>query len=444
MKLFSPAVWLVLTAASAVACGSSSSDNAGPTTPNDAGPTDSAPPDAGATLSSMSVLVIAPAPDFSTLPPAPNAKIAVDLPGGEHRELTVGADGRATIEGIDWSLGVASVVAYGIAGRSVYGVMDVTPANMGKLPKPAGVGSAADVVLYPQAFADPRLVTVSGTVASPSNATNSTLLSGTRCGQPSEVGGASYSIRCVPGKPFTLIARDERVTVAGSTVTVAPNRWFKRDVPIPTGAVLEADIDFATATQLVPHTGAVHVKTSAALKKAIAAPNGIVFVSSKETSFTMLLGAFSSRAASATGLDFNVEWVDVAGQTPFTVAVVFGMDGTVTQRITGGVPTADQTFDTFVVPPLQAAASLEVKAPLVVDGDGGSSVVRIDVRSPAYVLQLDAPPGTKTLHPPILPAEAKPAPGALSGSLLFLDDVEPESFTYSTFARSKIAPAVVP
>ena len=398
--------------------------------------------DAEPTLSSLRVLVIAPPPDFPTFPPAPNAQLSVDLPGGEHRDVTVGIDGRATIEGIDWSLGSASIVAYGLPGRSVHGVMDLTATTAAMLPKPKGLQTAADVVLYPQLLTPSASITVSGTVSSPSASMNLTLISGTRCSSVSEAGGGAYSMSCDPGKPITLIARDEQITVDGSTVKVAPNRWFRQDAPAPAGAVLEADIDFATATPLTPHKGTVHVKTSAALTKALPGTGSIVGVTSKESSFVTFLGAFSSRSATATGFDFDMEWNDIAGETPYTLSVLFGSDGSVSRTLVPGAPAADQTYDDFLAPP-SMTGTLALEAPLTVHGDGGAAIIRVLVTTPTYSLVLDAPPGTKILHPPTLPADAK-AKGPLMGSVFFLDKIDPDAFRFLKFARSKSVPATLP
>lgn len=398
--------------------------------------------DAPAVSTSMSVLVIGLGDDGAHGTPLADAKLAVDLPGGEHRDIGVGPDGRAVISDIDWFQGTASVVAYGVAGRGAYGVVDVSPSNFARLPKPPGA-DGADVVLYLAPLLPPNGVTVSGLAANALATTDAMLVSGAPCASVYE-GPYSYDVVCAHDTAFTLVARDEQFTNASGHVTVKPQRWFKADIPaLPKDGVLQVDFDFATATPLNTSTANVHIAFGD-LKTAVPGVGANLYVTSVESKLAMFLGAFVESKPMPSGVDFGVEWVDVPGQTPLTATIVRGNDGSASGKFRAGVPKDGDSYADFLPLPT-LTGPLTLKKAIDVAGAPPTATVRLQVAAPGYGLRLDAPPGTTTLHVPRLPAGAKPATGVeTSGNVYVLDALDAPTFQYRAFARTAFTVVTLP
>jgi len=118
-----------------------------------------AAPDA-ATGDSLTIVFWARSNEDATSVIAEGAFVAFDPPGGERQEATVGADGRLTFHGIDWTAGDANVTAFlfGYVIKSVVGLNPTWIEELGATP------SELDLTLEPPAPADPPwMVQVSGT-----------------------------------------------------------------------------------------------------------------------------------------------------------------------------------------------------------------------------------------------------------------------------------------
>lgn len=435
-----PGLVLLATFAGATACGSGKSEGA---------PIADAGGDTGP-AGTMSILVVAPPYDFTSAPPAPNAQVAVDLPGGIHRELTVDADGRATITGIDWSLGTATVIAYGLPGRRVYGVTDVGPDTFAAVAKPAHlVANPPDLVLYlmPLSNPDPLLV-VSGSISNAKSADDWVLITGTRCPDKFDSQGTSYSLKCERDAPFTLVGNDAIVTRTGPIAETLSTSWYVVDVPSQAGGSTRVNFDFATATPLpVAGTAQVHLTRPAGATVALPNMQSWVWVTSLESGTAMYLGQMNARAPTPSGIDCTVEWVSLPGQTPLTVAGVQGSNGAYSEVVHPGVPKDGETIDTLLVPPI-LKGELALTGPIPIVGTAPSAIVRVEVYDSTwnYAIDLDAPPGTTIVHPPtVLPPAARPKAGAtLTGAIYFYGDYDQASGYYFTSANSSLVKATLP
>jgi hypothetical protein len=230
----------------------------------------------------------------------------------------------------------------------------------------------------------------------------------------------------------TLFLRDEKFTNDSTGVTVTPDRWFKADVPAQAGA-LQVDVDFAKAAKQPVKSATMKIAPPAAVRTAIPNASANMHVSPREA-LGAFLGAFTSRHAEAGGFTFGLEWIEVAGQTPYTFAVLFGQTGAST-RIVPSAPKDGAIIDAFIAP-LKVTA-LDLTSPISLDGAAPTAVRRLVVTSgPTYSLVLDAPPGANAMHvPTTLPAELRP-PREATGGIALLDELDKDSFQFLVSAGS--------
>ncbi|MBI5488106.1 MAG: hypothetical protein HY905_12305 [Deltaproteobacteria bacterium] len=166
--------------------------------------------------------------------PAEGATVALDKPGGERVEETTEADGRATFDAIDWSLGEAAVTA-ALEGYVVNSRTGVVEAD-GEVE--LGVGRRGP---------SPDLVELSGTVTGMAADANTLSVGTTVHGESYWSSGPDWSIQVEPGAAFTIVAA-ERHSGAGSTgqhLEMTVDHWLLVDHAAITGATT-FDLDFAT------------------------------------------------------------------------------------------------------------------------------------------------------------------------------------------------------
>lgn len=403
--------------------------------------------DAGGPAGALRVLVLDVDNSSFTLntpPPLANAAIAVDLPGGEHRELTAGPDGRATITGIDWSLGTATVLTYR-ANHAVYGVTDVGPNTFATMHSAFAPSSGQDVVLYSFPLSDPKL-SVGGMLTNKKDPNDAVLVSGVRCPVPFEATTSTYSLGCSSGNAFDLVGREESISsVSGVTVTTI--KWFESTVPAMADGSTTVNIDMNSVTPLAK-AGAAKVHLELPANAATLLPNAtsLATISSYEYGFNIVLGSLTSLVGSPSGFDYGLEWVAVPGQTPISNYFLLGSDGSFSRLIRSGVPTDGQKLTNFILPPTPKK-SLSLRAPVPIDGSAPSAVVRIYITSDksSYDFILDAPPGTTSVDPPpSLPTAAKPPAGTLSGAIMFMQDMDMNYGFYTTVSGTSALPATLP
>jgi len=149
----------------------------------------------GANTASFSVTVYKMGPyDWANSNPTPmaGATVAADFPGGERVEGTSGADGQVTFEGVDWSLGTATVTAFVHGYRPVtwVGLTEEDDGQEYYLSK-VWTGGWAQVE-GTASNADPQSTTLTVTPTVP--------------GTSHQSGSFKFGLRVAPDVPFSVVA----------------------------------------------------------------------------------------------------------------------------------------------------------------------------------------------------------------------------------------------
>jgi hypothetical protein len=202
--------------------------------------------------SSVEVVVTEPGLDGSALGGAPlaNATVAVELPGGTRVELATDANGKVTVDGIDWSQGRLAITGYAkdhlITSWVGIASSDVT-LHGGFLPLP----------LMPNVQ---DTITVSGSLknASSAQSTYSIYSSGPQLFEKSNV--TSYSLQAHAKRDFSIFAIEHVPVVAGRTLTDDIKGWIRTDGTSSESDV-QQDLDFATPLPTKTVSGKVMLPT---------------------------------------------------------------------------------------------------------------------------------------------------------------------------------------
>jgi hypothetical protein len=428
----------LLVIATAMACGSSSSSG-GETTPP---PGDDGGTDAPAPTGKMTVLVIAPPLDGTfpdPIPVAGGASVIVDLPGGEHRELTAGADGRLTIEGIDWSKGTASLAAHGLS-KAPYALTDVGPESFAKIPN-SGIGAPADAVLYLFPYnKDSFPITATFSVLNKTIGANDVIVGATTGQQIGETSKTDVQLHLRDGKPFTVVTRQCTFAKNGRALTITGSKWASFEQAAAANNA-QISLDLGAGTPLTPTTINAHITIPGGNAGPLGGASQPILFASTIESVGLLVGLVGNVAPNADGSAFDValETVTVAGYSPQTFFGVAAADGSFSDISIEGFPTEGQTLGAELkLPPTTPSGTISLAAPVAIAGGDDVSVVRLVVSNLAqdYQLVVDAPPGTKSLHIPKLPAAAKPTGADISGQIYLLSNNDSAKRFYRNLAAS--------
>ncbi len=398
------------------ACGSSSSSSSSSST-------SSGGPDGGADVAptptgKMTIAVVAPPLDGTfpdPLPPAPLANVAVDLPGGEHRDLVAGPDGKLTIDGIDWSKGTAGIVAY-TAGKHPYAVANIGPDTFAKIPH--GRTGGVDVGLYMFPIQSKQYsVNLGVTFTNPEPATNEFFYSSTNCSQIVDVKASKSNLFVKPDVPIDIILRQDVFTMdaAARSYTSTGSKWSRFELPAEPAAgapVRSVTLDCATAPTLTPQTITGHIAITGGDSGPLGGKStGVVFVLAKE-GFNHAIGIQSKIGPSTdkSAFDYTLEVVTVPGRTPDTGWGINLPDGGFSRISRAGLPTEGETITGLPTPPTLPTGTVSLKGPVATAGIDAAAVVRLIVTDSAgsYQLLVDAPPGTTWMKVPAIPAGARP------------------------------------
>jgi hypothetical protein len=361
---------------------------------------------------SITVLVVASTADQASQievarpedPPAAGAMVAIDLPGGGHREAIAGADGRVTFTDIDWGLGNAGIVAWA-PGRIARGVADVSPSTARSIPS-SRHPEDADVVLP---LFDGSPLPVVFTVSAPKKANPQSLV---------EAWSTTGGFAGTTGQPVEVRQRWGAYSiVAFETVSVertprellAPIlRWARFDGLFPTP---DADL----ALDLV--SGGETLEPSRAGVRLVVAggddgPLGKMTPSASTTSLEsrLLLGTtVSATMIDQDAFELTMEKVSVDGQTPITTFGFSSPDGGSTWVSRVGVPVDGESVDGFLPIPIPSDVVLALHEPIVLAGTDAQAVSVLSVLDAGLgrLLDVRAPPGTKAMHVPSLPVAAR-------------------------------------
>jgi hypothetical protein len=239
--------------------------------------------------------------------PAAGARAVLDRPGGGQEELAVGADGRVTFEGLDFSLGKATVTFW----DEGYVLTAIT--NVGEAGVPAPIHLLRRV--------EPGdVVTVSGTVSGMMDAAMNTLVMSTTTGGFYN-GGPSYSMEVPTGEAGEMVVFE----YSSSNVTRGSEATLHQAVTVPLSAPAAdttIDFDFATPATLTTVSGSIPAPSSLRGDSALNTGEVFIRVSGNDIGGAFL-GTQTRFEESASGFDYDLSFVELAAAAePYTAFIV--------------------------------------------------------------------------------------------------------------------------
>jgi hypothetical protein len=425
---------LVASLAYLVACSSDAS-------PPPAAGVDAGSDDVAVQGESLTVLVVAMPSPPNGQKGFPGATVIFDKPGGERVETETGPDGLATLTGIDWSLGKASLTVFG-PGTVVTSYVELTKEGIAQL---EGEFSATageprrDLTVFAvrDESQNPKLT---GKV---SNAVGNEILLSTSNGGQWQGGGGTYSMAVKPDTPFSIFSVEH---TAPETQSVGPRgreteikRWAKIDHPAVT-ADTTFDIDLAAASPLVP----TKVKGKLIIPGGDTGPLGgsssaLVFVHDDSGFGNVGLSSKVDLTADGSAFDFDLEYVPIEGGAFQTQAIIFVPDGSLSMAFTHATPAEGMVLDGFLPPPVVVETSRSLSEPFSFEGfpDGARPrITLVDSRGPRWFV--DCPRGTTSATLPVLEGAAKTALGKPTrGAIGALSAHDPARSLYTRAAFSR-------
>ncbi|MFH2010819.1 MAG: hypothetical protein ABI333_29730 [bacterium] len=261
--------------------------------------------------------------DDGTPLPLQGARVAVDLPGGERVELVSGADGKVTVDGIDWSLGNLSITAH-IAD---YVMVSYTNLDASLLADTTMYINNAIGMYLERLIPDVPELQVTGTaigLVDPAHRYQVNVLFTEHVGtEHDNVGGiSSYTVEAPGGLPFTIqgIERDyvESASEKGYDTTVY--RVMQQEVAATSSASLVLDLDFE-AYEVPTYTADASMFLPADPNSTLRDGRGSAFVCSANSLYCF--GWASHIDVSADGSYYDVDLVYTQPALADTVYTVF-------------------------------------------------------------------------------------------------------------------------
>jgi len=344
--------------------------------------------------------------------PMEGATVAADLPGGERVEATTGADGQATFEGVDWSLGTATVTAFSPGYRPITW-MGLTEEDQRQ-------------TYYMFNVDAPPWAPVSGTASNPDPQSTTLTLSPTVPGTGHQSSSFDFTIGVAPDTPFSLVALQWAFGPTPSSnreVSQDFFGWTHVEHAAITGPTT-VDVDLADQLTPVAVAGTMVLPTDPA---SALRTDGWAYYQVQTWDTGAYLG-FVTRthlAASEDEFTYVGEHVVVpdAGDVVTVYYVGFG-DGGITVIREAGYPEDGATIQGFLEPPnITRPANPGVGVPLtdpieLATPDSDVEVVTLGILkqgAPRWILSAKA--GATTFEVPALPSTANPAE-VLGGGVL--------------------------
>lgn len=361
---------------------------------------------------SVTILVRRNVPPFTE--PAAGISLVFDKPGGERVETKSGADGLATITGVDWSKGTAALTVLNEGNLATTWVaLDKTAMAVTNAKARVTPGEPKrDMTAY-SSPAPTRLPSLAGALEHAQGA--EAVISPTSEGSPYYGGASTYALSVKGGAPFSLITLERSpilptpVSARGFALTL--HRWGKIDRPALAGDEM-FDIDFDTASPLTPSKA----KGKLLLPGGKAGPFGAnstfsTSITSTESGGMAVLGAASRADVSADGsaFEFELEYLKLDGVTPRFTYTVQTADVSSTAR-TAGLPGEVIMVDQMLTPPLLAGASTRsLTEPFAFENVPADSILQVNFStSTKYTWAVEVPIGvTSFTLPPLEGALAK-------------------------------------
>ncbi|MCC6522656.1 MAG: hypothetical protein IT373_08360 [Polyangiaceae bacterium] len=271
-------------------------------------------------------------------PPIAGATVAFDAPGGERTELTTGADGKVTFDGVDWSLGLGSVTAYG-DGHAMYSVVGLDAARVASLRLIDG-GVFLALPTLPGAV---DTVTVSGTITGFQDAAHNAVVNVVGSMTGSEWSGASsgtFSVMVPSGVPFTLQALEmtQQPLASGQGYDMPVYQVSHHDFAATSSDVSGAVLDLSTST-LALQTADVSWTTPSRAESRVRAGFGVGLVCPWGSTACTGWSTHIDISAGGNQFDDSLLWVEPTwAETPTFFARVYDGNELISFRRSMGWP----------------------------------------------------------------------------------------------------------
>lgn len=331
--------------------------SSGESTPKASGPSGSGGSDAGASdagsdapvLDSLSLFV--GSADYATglcdakkTPPLAGGVVAADLPGGTRVEVDVGADGKAKLEGIDWTKGTLALTVWA-KDYTVGSTLGLTKARVESLLE----NGALEQCVKPRT--GPTTVAVTGNAKNMVNAANQYVATASSSPGAALVPGAQpYTLPCQTGIPAAIIGVEISLTVQGQTVTDAIAGWTRADLPALSSPAA-IDLDFAKKLTTTKVTGKLVLPKSPTSTLRTTA-YGYINVTTVESGWIgAITGFVTASAPNATGdaIDYQGEYANVTDiGAPVTLYVLRTTKGVQANVFRLGAPKDGDVIDSFL------------------------------------------------------------------------------------------------
>lgn len=274
--------------------------------------------------------------------PLPGVSVALDEGNGSRFERTTGADGTATFQYVDLSLGP---FAYTAACPGFVAVSDLGLTQTG----------TGNVVLTPFGE-DPSWADVSGAIGGKKDDNDELYVSANVPSTTFEGYGPEYAIRVAPSQqPFTIVVAELAAGPAPASpaeVSVAFQQWAAFQAPPPSG-VVALPLTFPGGTA-GPGTGEslapVQVQGALSVPASMAGADGRLWVTTEASGETAFFGAQTSVVDGSAGvLDYTAEYVTPPGESLET-EYGLGASGASSYILQDGPPAQGPTIQ-FLDPP---------------------------------------------------------------------------------------------
>lgn len=372
----------------AVACGSSSSTAAPPTTPFtvwvfDEGATTA---DQGAPLPGVMVALDPPASSAAT-------------PGGPRVVRTTEADGHVTFDA-DFSHGAVHVSAFS-TDHTLVTMLDASPDSARARPNTFGKPAEDLAIVLPRLDATIRssAVELRGAITGKRDLADSVALSTSavrRIGQ-AETKATTYAVRGPKNLPFVVLGHESgKQSDTNGTITFEHVKSFRLDVPARGGdEVLDIDVASMPALTVQP----LHLRADMPTGDAspfVPGTRASAIVGSADSS--LLVGTFGSVAATSDALGFdlvvNVAQTDIAPERISTQASIVAPDGSTSIRTELGIAADKTVWNDFLFPTAVVDANGSLADAIPLTGFPAGADLRLEVyAADQLVWILHGPPG---------------------------------------------------
>lgn len=422
------------------ACSSSSSG--GGTTP----PGGDAGTDAPAAATGTLTLLVGDGSGVDDTSKNPNGVAGANIvfyPPGDGDPITAvsGADGTATLTGIDWSKGTGSILVYK-KDRSISFATNVSPDVLKSLPKLFPYDGL--VIGIAPLFTADDFVDVTGKISNAADPKHIIAVGASTGGSAFQGPQGNYAIRVPKGKAGSLLVTELQPGQPPTFQTFA--KFAKIDLPAAS-APTKIDIDLSTVTAL-PTTKTTRTLT---IPGGAAGPLGGAqgYLITEERGSNIAFGAATKYTASADGASILIDVevpTDPGLAHPMTINVLQKTDGTIATSGEQNLPADGVTVSDFKDVPAVTVTSAKLSDPIQVDGIVADGLVGLQFFNLDGEVVLQGGPLGKaqpstTITVPKLPADAAALLGTTSltgrATATIATDIVPGTLYVNHFMASR-------